>query len=197
MRSMLDTTPPVDLDISKSHCRPHAYDHNQSSDSRLRTAKHHHPGFLKHFGWLEVARRRCRRFFSRCNTEDWHPGIGYLTSQAMRGRRARYDRRTDSPRISGYRSQLQARSAYALRSTHRRTSQPTKAEGLGPESNEALHRTFMTSGSARAAVFTKLPRHTSPASLGLRGPSKKRLSMFRGILGLPDSINRTKNVGDG
>jgi putative transposase len=72
----------VDLDITKSHSRPHVSDDNPYSESQFKTMKYR-PDFPARFGCIEDARLHCQTFFAWYNTEHRHSGIGYMTPQAM------------------------------------------------------------------------------------------------------------------
>ena len=71
----------VDLDIAKSHSRPHVSDDNPYSESQFKTMKYR-PDFPTRFGCIEDARARCQAFFTWYNTQHRHSGIGYTTPQA-------------------------------------------------------------------------------------------------------------------
>jgi putative transposase len=68
----------VDLDIAKSHSRPHVSDDNPYSESQFKTMKYR-PDFPARFGCIEDARAHCQTFFAWYNTEHRHSGIGYMT----------------------------------------------------------------------------------------------------------------------
>ena len=72
----------VDLDITKSHSRPHVSDDNPYSESQFKTMKYR-PDFPKRFGCIEDARLHCQEFFAWYNNEHRHSGIGYMTPQAV------------------------------------------------------------------------------------------------------------------
>ena len=72
----------VELDIAKSHSRPHVSDDNPYSESQFKTMKYR-PDFPARFGCIEDARLHCQAFFSWYNTEHRHSGIGYMTPQAV------------------------------------------------------------------------------------------------------------------
>lgn len=72
----------VDLDIAKSHSRPHVSDDNPYSESQFKTMKYR-PDFPARFGCIEDARLHCQAFFAWYNTEHRHSGIGYMTPQAV------------------------------------------------------------------------------------------------------------------
>lgn len=68
----------VDLDIAKSHSRPHVSDDNPFSESQFKTMKYR-PDFPARFGCIEDARAHCQTFFAWYNTAHRHSGIGYMT----------------------------------------------------------------------------------------------------------------------
>ena len=68
----------VDLDIAKSHSRPHVSDDNPYSESQFKTMKYR-PDFPARFGSIADARAHCQHFFAWYNTEHRHSGIGYMT----------------------------------------------------------------------------------------------------------------------
>lgn len=72
----------VELDIAKSHSRPHVSDDNPYSESQFKTLKYR-PDFPARFGCIEDARVHCQAFFAWYNTEHRHSGIGYMTPQAV------------------------------------------------------------------------------------------------------------------
>ena len=72
----------VDLDITKSHSRPHVSDDNPYSESQFKTMKYR-PDFPVRFGSLADARAHCQTFFAWYNTEHRHSGIGYMTPSSV------------------------------------------------------------------------------------------------------------------
>ncbi len=72
----------ADLDIAKSHSRPHVSDDNPYSESQFKTMKYR-PDFPARFGCIADARAHCQAFFAWYNTEHRHSGIGYMTPQAV------------------------------------------------------------------------------------------------------------------
>jgi putative transposase len=72
----------VDLDIAKSHSRPHVSDDNPYSESQFKTMKYR-PDFPARFGCIEDARAHCRAFFPWYNSQHRHSGIGYMTPQSV------------------------------------------------------------------------------------------------------------------
>jgi putative transposase len=72
----------VDLDITKSHSRPHVSDDNPYSESQFKTMKYR-PGFPARFGCIEDARVHCQAFFAWYNTTHRHSGIGYMTPHSV------------------------------------------------------------------------------------------------------------------
>ena len=72
----------VDLDITKSHSRPHVSDDNPYSESQFKTMKYR-PDFPERFGCIEDARTHCQAFFPWYNTLHRHSGIGYMTPHSV------------------------------------------------------------------------------------------------------------------
>jgi len=68
----------VDLDVTKTHSRPHVSDDNPYSEAQFKTLKYR-PDFPARFGSIEDARTHCREFFHWYNTEHRHSGIGFMT----------------------------------------------------------------------------------------------------------------------
>ena len=72
----------IDLDITKSHSRPHVSDDNPFSESQFKTMKYR-PDFPARFGSIEDARAHCKAFFPWYNTAHRHSGIGYMTPHSV------------------------------------------------------------------------------------------------------------------
>ena len=63
----------VDLQVRKSHSRPHVSNDNPFSEAQFKTLKYR-PGYPKRFGSLEDARAWARPFFQWYNNEHHHTG---------------------------------------------------------------------------------------------------------------------------
>ena len=72
----------VDLDVAKSHSRPHVSDDNPYSESQFKTMKYR-PEFPDRFGCIEDARAHCQAFFAWYNEQHCHSGIGYMTPHSV------------------------------------------------------------------------------------------------------------------
>ena len=72
----------VDLDVAKSHSRPHVSDDNPFSEAHFKTLKYQ-PDFPERFGCIEEARAYCQQFFTWYNGDHRHSGIGYMTPEAV------------------------------------------------------------------------------------------------------------------
>jgi putative transposase len=72
----------VDLDISKTHSRPHVSDDNPYSEAQFKTLKYR-PDFPARFGSIEDARAHCQVFFRWYNTVHRHSGIGLMTPHTV------------------------------------------------------------------------------------------------------------------
>ena len=72
----------VDLDVAKSHSRPHVSDDNPYSESQFKTMKYR-PEFPDRFGCIEDARAHCQAFFAWYNDQHCHSGIAYMTPHSV------------------------------------------------------------------------------------------------------------------
>ena len=72
----------IDLDVARTHSRPHVSDDNPYSESQFKTLKYR-PDFPERFGSLEDARAHCQRFFYWYNNVHRHSGIGLMTPHAV------------------------------------------------------------------------------------------------------------------
>ena len=77
----------VDLDVAKTHSRPHVSDDNPYSEAQFKTLKYR-PDFPDRFGSIEDARAHCQAFFTWYNTAHRHSGIGFMTPQTVHYGRA-------------------------------------------------------------------------------------------------------------
>ena len=68
----------VDLDVAKTHSRPHVSDDNPYSEAHFKTLKYR-PDFPDRFGSEQDARAFCVPFFDWYNTEHHHSGLALLT----------------------------------------------------------------------------------------------------------------------
>lgn len=72
----------IDLDVGKSHSRPHVSDDNPYSEAQFKTLKYR-PDFPDRFGSIEDARAHCQAFFIWYNTVHRHSGIGLMTPHSV------------------------------------------------------------------------------------------------------------------
>jgi putative transposase len=72
----------IDLDVAKTHSRPHVSNDNPYSESHFKTLKYR-PEFPDRFGSIEDARAHCQQFFRWYNHEHRHGGIGLMTPAAV------------------------------------------------------------------------------------------------------------------
>jgi putative transposase len=77
----------VDLDVAKTHSRPHVSDDNPYSEAQFKTLKYR-PDFPDRFGSIEDARAHCQAFFTWYNTTHRHSGIGLMTPETVHYGRA-------------------------------------------------------------------------------------------------------------
>jgi len=68
----------VDLDVAKTHSRPHVSNDNPYSEAQFKTMKYR-PGFPERFGSEQDARLFCRDFTGWYNNDHRHSGICMLT----------------------------------------------------------------------------------------------------------------------
>jgi putative transposase len=78
----------IDLDVAKTHSRPHVSDDNPYSEAQFKTLKYR-PDFPERFGSIEDARAHCQTFFAWYNTEHHHSGIGLMSPDVVHHGRAR------------------------------------------------------------------------------------------------------------
>jgi putative transposase len=72
----------IDLDVAKTHSRPHVSDDNPYSEAQFKTLKYR-PDFPERFGSIEDARAHCQQFFQWYNTVHRHSGIALMTPEAV------------------------------------------------------------------------------------------------------------------
>jgi transposase InsO family protein len=72
----------IDLEVAKTHSRPHVSDDNPYSEAQFKTLKYR-PDFPDRFGSIEDARVHCQQFFHWYNHEHRHGGIGLMAPAAV------------------------------------------------------------------------------------------------------------------
>ena len=72
----------IDLEVAKTHSRPHVSDDNPYSEAQFKTLKYR-PDFPERFGSIEDARVHCQQFFRWYKHEHRHGGIGLMTPAAV------------------------------------------------------------------------------------------------------------------
>ncbi len=72
----------IDLEVAKTHSRPHVSDDNPYSEAQFKTLKYR-PDFPERFGSIEDARAHCQQFFHWYNHEHRHGGIGLMAPAAV------------------------------------------------------------------------------------------------------------------
>jgi putative transposase len=105
----------IDLDVAKTHSRPHVSDDNPFSEAQFRTLKYR-PDFPERFGSIEDARAHCQAFFTWYNTVRRHSGIGLMPPDALHYRRA---------------ADITAQRAFALNAAF--AAHPARFKGLAPQ----------------------------------------------------------------
>jgi putative transposase len=86
----------VDLDVARSHSRPHVSNDNPYSEAAFKTLKYC-PAFPDHFDDIDHARAFCKEFFDYYCHEHYHSGLGlhtpasvhFGTAEAVRADRAK------------------------------------------------------------------------------------------------------------
>jgi len=72
----------LDLDVAKTHSRPHVSNDNPYSEAQFKTMKYR-PDFPKRFGSIQDGRNFCRSFFDWYQHEHYHSGIALLTPYSV------------------------------------------------------------------------------------------------------------------
>ena len=143
----------VDLDIAKSHSRPHVSDDNPYSESQFKTMKYR-PDFPARFGCIEDAHAHSQTFFAGYNTEHRRSGIGYLTPRSLDYGHAQTLRDVRQAALDGaflasptcFKGRRPQRPGVA----HRGLDQPTTIGDHRPENDNTLRSKFMTPGAAKS-----------------------------------------------
>src|SRR3954470_21029802 len=72
----------VDLDVARSHSRPHVSNDNPFSEAAFKTLKYC-PAFPDHFDDIEHPRAFCKDFFDYYNHEHYPSGLGLHTPASV------------------------------------------------------------------------------------------------------------------
>jgi putative transposase len=72
----------IDLDVTKTHSRPHVSNDNCYSEAQFKTLKYR-PDFPDRFENEQLAKSFCEKFFDWYNTEHHHSGIAMLTPKTV------------------------------------------------------------------------------------------------------------------
>jgi len=72
----------IDLDVVRSHSRPHVSNDNPYSEAAFKTLKYC-PAFPDHFDDIDHARAFCKEFFDYYNHEHYHSGLGLHTPASV------------------------------------------------------------------------------------------------------------------
>jgi putative transposase len=105
----------IDLEVARTHSRPHVSDDNPYSESQFKTLKYR-PEFPDRFGSIEDARAHCQHFFRWYNHEHRHSGIALMTPHAVH---------------YGIADTLQAQRAQTLQLAY--AAQPVRFKGRTPQ----------------------------------------------------------------
>jgi putative transposase len=115
----------VDLDVARTHSRPHVSDDNPYSEAQFKTLKYR-PDFPERFGSIEDARAHCQQFFPWYNTVHRHSGIAFMTPESVHYGRATAltaTRRHARHRVRRESEPLQTHRPIAAGAAHRRLDQ--------------------------------------------------------------------------
>lgn len=123
----------VDLNVARSHSRPHVSNDNAYSESAFKTLKYA-PVFPERFGSLADGRAFCEAFFGYYNHEHRHSGIGLHTPASVHHGTA------DEIRALRQQTLDTAYAAHPARFGHRRPQppKPPTAAWINKPSQEAL-----------------------------------------------------------
>jgi putative transposase len=72
----------IDLDVARSHSRPHVSNDNPYSEAAFKTLKYC-PAFPDHFNDIDHARAFCKEFFDYYSHEHYHSGLGLHTPASI------------------------------------------------------------------------------------------------------------------
>lgn len=72
----------IDLDVNRTHSRPHTSDDNPFSEAQFKTMKYH-PDYPDRFASIESARVWAREFFHWYNHHHYHTGLNLLTPASV------------------------------------------------------------------------------------------------------------------
>ena len=72
----------IDLEVAKTHSRPHVSDDNPYSEAQFKTLKYR-PDFPDRFGSIQDARAHCQKFFHWYNHLHCHGAIGLMAPAAV------------------------------------------------------------------------------------------------------------------
>lgn len=72
----------IDLDVARSHSRPHVSNDNPYSEAAFKTLKYC-PAFPDHFDDIDHARAFSKQFFDYYNHEHYHSGLGLHTPASV------------------------------------------------------------------------------------------------------------------
>jgi putative transposase len=80
----------IDLDVTKTHSRPHVSNDNCYSEAQFKTLKYR-PDFPERFANQQIASSFCSKFFEWYNTMHKHSGIAMLTPETVHLGRAQQE----------------------------------------------------------------------------------------------------------
>ena len=80
----------IDLDVTKTHSRPHVSNDNCYSEAQFKTLKYR-PDFPARFENIQIAKSFNEKFFAWYNTAHNHSGIAMLTPETVHYGRAQQE----------------------------------------------------------------------------------------------------------
>ncbi len=135
----------IDLDVAKTHSRPHVSEDHPYSEAQFKTLKYRRD-FPERFGSIEDARAHCQRFFSWYNLEHRHSGIGLMTPAAVHEGTATATRRHTRRRLRCASFALQGHRPEATGAADRSLDQSTDKGAKTARNHTRLLSNLMTSG---------------------------------------------------
>ena len=157
----------IDLEVAKTHSRPHVSDDNPYSEAQFKTLKYR-PEFPERFGSIEDARAYCQQFFRWYNHEHRHGGIGLMAPAAVHG---------------GTAAAMRAQRALALDAAF--AAHPIRFKGIAPKPPALPTAAWINPPKKE----TTSPSTTPACSLNLMTPRVPN-SLTRSVLGMDYGTRR-------
>ena len=120
----------VDLQLTKTHSRPHVPDNNPYSESQFKTLKYR-PNFPERLGSIQDARAHCQQFLHWYNRMHRQSGIGLMPEAMHYGRAEALTQQRTSKLQAAFSPQpaaFQGDRTAAARCANSRVDQPTQGD---------------------------------------------------------------------